>query len=315
MRILAFRCTVAVAVVAAACAHANGARSARQKGKTMHESESPITLTVAAEPHYLAGFPLLVAVELRNVSPGVHRLLPYFGLFTVPGPVSFKLEGGGHEWTWKEKAPGMEGGPEGVDFGPGKAWWTLQDLGELHPDLPPGHYQLSATVLFPGHAATAAPVPIEIQAASAEDRAIATRLRATNDAGKPSWQAFARENWSTPELDGLSPGARQALAYYLYLHRAAYGPRAIAALDPQEPWQLGHGVLEAEAGVLRLEILRAAGKPEAAGIEAAVLERWPGLAWRVEEIQEGGGLLTRLRRTYGVERSSRPVGKPEPYRR
>jgi hypothetical protein len=101
-----------------------------------------------------------------------------------------------------------------------------------------------------------------------------------------------RENWSTPDLTGLSPAARtdvaHHLAYYLYLHRAAYGPTPVAALDPQEPSRFAHGVLEGEAALLRLEILKAAGKPEAEGIEKAILERWPGLSWRVEEIQRGG---------------------------
>jgi hypothetical protein len=143
-------------------------------------------------------------------------------------------------------------------------------------------------------------------------------LRAANDLKTPSWLAFVRENWSIPDLSDLSASARSDLshhlAYYLYLHRVAYGPTPVAALDPQEPWHFGHGVLESEAAVIRLEILSAEHKSEAVGVEKAVLERWPGLAWRVEEIHRGRGLLTQLRTSWGVERSN-PSTLPRPYGR
>lgn len=113
-----------------------------------------------------------------------------------------------------------------------------------------------------------------------------------------------RENWSTSDVTHLSATARAHLAYYLYLHRVAYGPLGVAALDPEEPWKFAHGVLESEAALVRLEILRAAHKPEAEGVEKAVLERWPGLAWRVEEIHNNQGMLTVLRTGWGVESSS-----------
>ena len=72
--------------------------------------------------------------------------------------------------------------------------------------------------------------------------------------------------------------------------------------------------------MLRLEILAAAKRPEAAGITRAVLERWPGLGWRVEEIESGRGFLPDLRMSYGVERSdapevTRPKDRPPPYGR
>jgi hypothetical protein len=208
---------------------------------------------------------------------------------------------------------GIEDAPEGVEFNPGMAWFTVQDLGELHPDVPSGHYELTAAMGFTGYVARSATVQIEIQSPSKEDRVIASRLRTTNDVGKTSWHAFVAQNWSTPQVSGLSSAAHARLAYYLYLHRAAYGPRPIAELDPEEPWKWGHGVLDAEAAVIRLEILYSAKKLEAAGVEAAILERWPGLAFRVDEIHRREGLLEVLRTSHGVERSRIPSDKPRPY--
>lgn len=310
--------TVCVSVSSNAIAQ----RSPSQKGKIMNDTKDPYTLTLICDRTHLAGFPLLVAVELRNVS-NTFTTLPFFDLFTVPSPVSFVARGGGHEWTWEEMSRPIErrsdDGLLGVSFGPGKVWFALQDLSEVHPDIPPGHYDLSAEVRFSGTLVRSALMPIEILAPSKEDRAIATRLRATNDNkgsswhAASSWQAFVLDNWSTPDIHELSPAGRAGLAYYLYLHRAAYGPLSIAALDPEEPWKWGHGVLEAEAAVVRLEILHAAKKPEAVGIEAAILERWPGLAWRVEKIHKKEGFLEIMRTSHGVERDDPPAGKPWPY--
>jgi hypothetical protein len=51
----------------------------------------------------------------------------------------------------------------------------------------------------------------------------------------------------------------------------------------------------------------AAKKSEAAGVEAALLERWPGQAWRVENIHGNEGLLTTMRTFHGVGRDAPPL--------
>lgn len=298
-------------------AAASASGRASQKNKIIDDDRGPVSLTLSCDKEYVAGFPLIVAVELRNLETNLFESFRRFGLFAAPGKVAFVLRGAGHEWTWPEKPPQLEGEPTGIDFGPGCVWLALQDLSDLHPDIPPGHYQLSASALFSGMVARSAVVSLEIRAPSEKDRAAANRLRVANDHKTPSWRAFVRENWSTPDLSGLSTAARtdvaHQLAYYLYLHRVAYGPTPIAALDPEEPWKFAHGVLESEAAVVRLEILRAAHRPEADGVQRAILERWPGLSWRVEEINRGDGLLMELRTFWGVERSTPPAGRPRPY--
>ena len=305
----------AVAVCASLASHAAGTRGTTNKGKTMDDHHHAFTLTLHCNRTYLAGFPFIVAVEARNTSSNQFELLPFFDLFTVPGPVSFVLRGGGHEWTWNTKARRREGEPEGMEFGPGKAWFALQDLSELHPDLPPGHYDLTATLLFMGEQATSQSAPVEIQAPSKQDHAIVAKLRAKNGQDKPSWGAFVEDNWSTPDVHGLSPAARAELAFHLYLHRVTYGPDAVAALDPEGASKFAHGALESTSALIRLEILRAKNKPEAEGVEAAILERWPGLAWWVEQIHNDSGLLARLRSSNGVDSGDAPTDKPRPYQK
>jgi hypothetical protein len=176
-----------------------------------------------------------------------------------------------------------------------------------------GHYQLSATILFMGERAKSQAVPVEIRASSKQDRAIAAKLRAENDEDESSWCAFIESNWSTPDTKGLSETALEQLALYLYLHRVTYGPDAVASLDPEAPWKFSHGVLEGQAALIRLEILRAAGKPAAGGVEAAILERWPALSWWVEQVRRKAGLLTRLRSSDGADSDDALNRKNRPY--
>ena len=71
--------------------------------------------------------------------------------------------------------------------------------------------------------------------------------------------------------------------------------------------------LEAEAGALRLEILAAARGGAVKTQAQALVERWPGLEWRVRDIEAGRGRLPILRRTCGVERDDPPKDRPRPY--
>jgi hypothetical protein len=307
--------TILLAACAGRAAPAAASHSKTEKGKTLADRPHSFTLKITTDRTYLAGFPLIVEVEVRNIDPNLITASPFFDLFTVPGPVSLSLVRGGREWTWEGKLRNSESGSDGIDFGPGQAWLAIQDLSELHPDIPPGHYQLSASILFPGELVKASPVELEIATVSKEDKAIASRLRTTNDREKSSWHAFVRHNWSTPATSGLSAVARAHLAFYLFLHRVTYGPQPVSALNSELPWQFGKGVLEGEAALLRLEILHAARRPEAAGVEAAILERWPGFAWWVGQIRNGHGPLRRLRTGDGVESIDAPTDKPRPYQK
>jgi hypothetical protein len=285
------------------------------KAKKMTNAERRLEVDLLCDHTYDAGFPMLVSVEVRNASPGwTYLTFQPFNMFSIPGPVAFTLKDAhGKEWTSPVSSRSGED-PSRESFGPGQGWRSLYDLEEIHPDIPAGHYELVASFSLNGDVASSRPARIEVRPSSPKDLSAAHRLRSANDAHEPSWRAFLTNNWSTPDVSGLSEKGLHRLAYYLYLHRAAYGPRALAALDPKEPEHFAHGPLEAEAAVLRFEILHAAKRPEGAGIKAAILERWPGLAWRIHDIEEGHGLMTVLRTVQGVERSEPPKDKPAPYR-
>ena len=306
-----------VSVLTVAClasaTHAAAKRDGLKKADTTDEIEHNFTLRLYAEKSYFTGFPFVVAVEVRNVSPTLHDLLPYFDLLTDPGSAEFELRGEGRELTWRARTDVLDDEPVGMEFGPGQAWFALQDLSNQHPDIPPGHYQLTASITFPGEHIKSAPARVEVVAPSKTDHAIATRLRSTNRDNVPSWRAFIASNWSTPDTHGLSADGLRRLGLYLYLHKVACGPRPVSALDPEEPWKFGHGLLESEAALYRLEILRAAKKPQEEGIAAAILERWPARARSVEKIRRDLGFLKRIRKSYGAESPYVPKDKPRPY--
>jgi hypothetical protein len=291
-----YRLTLLMLSIGVLCAGAPaaGKGGAAKKGKSMEGSATPYALKIKCNDSYVAGFPLLVALEVSNISKNHHTDLPIFDLFLVPGSVEFVLRGGGHEWTWPSRHRPRSDEPGLTEFPPGKAWLAMQDLSELHPDIPPGHYKLSASMMFPGELVEAPAVAFEVSAPTNEDRAIATRLLATNSKNKRSWLELVTRNPSAWSAQGLSAAAHATLDYYLYLQEVESSGQPLASRRPNETDRFAHGALEAEAAVLRLELLYAAGRPEAPGIEAAVLERWPGLAWRVEKIRAGAGLLNGL---------------------
>ena len=316
------RTGVWTALLLTACAalkgdgHAIGAPN--QGNRTVSPANKALALRVETDRDYLSGFPMLVAVEIRNITPK-RTLLQFmpFDLFDVPGPVGFVARRNGTETLWTASRPPEDpsredDSPAGIAFRPGATWRALCDLSELHPEIAPGRYDLSGMMAWPEDVASA-PVSWEVRAANPKDAAVARNLRTANDRRESSWSAFIRNNWSTPDTSGLSDAARPRLAYYLFLHRAAYGPRAVAQLNPDEPLGFGTGVLESEAAVLRVEILHAGQSPDALTAEKSVLERWPGLAWRIDDIRAGRGLLTSLRTAWGVESSDTPKDKPRPY--
>lgn len=276
-----------------------------------NNGSGPLALSVECFPDYASGLPMLVAVEVRNTSSNQTYLnFREFDLFSGPGPVTYTLRGGMREWTWPARPPRQEN-PPGIPFAPGQAWRALYDLSELHVGIAPGDYQLTASIEVGGDRANADPVPLKIHAAVPKDVEIAWRLRGAGD--DRSWRSFVRDSWSTPEIGGLSEEAHSRLAYYLYLHRVAYGPRPLADLDPDEPRGFGQGPLESEAEVLQVEILQAAQQSNAEAEEAAVVQRWPGVAWRMERIHRGLGLLTLLRTFYGIENPEARKEGARPY--
>jgi hypothetical protein len=281
----------------------------------MNAQNAPLVLTVECFPEYVSGLPMLLAVTVRNVTErDTFLTFEPFDLFDVPGPVRFTLSGRDRrDIVWEAAVTDTGEWPRGIALRPGQSWQALYDLAELHPGIEPGDYRLAATYQLGGFEAVANPVTLRIVAAPETDRTIANALRHQNDRGQASWFAFVRGNWSTPQVAGLSAAGRQRLAYYLFLHRAAYGPQPVAALDPAAVQAFDSGPLQGEAALLRLEIEHAAKGAAATSDATALARRWPGLAWRIEQINTGNGRLTVLRRSSGIERHDAARDRPRPY--
>jgi hypothetical protein len=258
------------------------------------------TIALATEARYLRGLPTIVGVAIGNVSAGAHASLPFFDRFTVPGPVTFHLQGP-DGWSWNSRPRSSRAPSEKVAFGPGTSWLGLQDLNELGARPVPGRYHISAELRFPGHVVRSRPDPIEMLSPTASDLNIVEALRSSAQHDSLRWRDFITENLTLPLPIGLSPEAQARLAYHLCWHRVIHGRLPVSALDPEEPWQLGQGLLEGQAALHRLEILHARSHDLSDGLAEAVRERWPGLAWWISRIQDDTGPLASLRAAYGFE--------------
>lgn len=263
-------------------------------------------VTVVADPEYLVGFPMVVAVTLTNTTEGTTWSdLPGFDLLSVTVPVQFTFvgpDGRRSELPTRSLRVG-EGPPDGITLAPGQAWTMLFDISELTPPLTPGAYTLESLYRTRHGAYPAAPVPVTISAPSLEDGVAAGRLRAAQNAPDPSWSRFLDNGRADlPEVE-LSPEGWRALAFHEAVHRAVYGHQALKAIDPALFDGFKTGPLAGAAALIRLELWRARDDARAGRLTEKLLAQWPGLRWRVQEIEAGRGWLASLRRTVGAEKS------------
>ncbi len=299
-------------------------------------NQAALLLRLEVFPEYRVGFPTIVAVTCYNPTPyRTYYHLPSMDLWTAPGPVAFTLVAeDGRRIDIPAVASREDDGFLGrFTLAPGASRRMLVDISNRTCRVSPGRYKLEARYrLFKG-SATAQPVSITLVEPDEQDAAIAARLRVQNDLQESSWGHFILYNWRTiytrppvpwdeivslraVDASALSEAGREALALHLFLHRAVYGPRGVAALNPRVTETFARGPLEGEAALLRLEILTARNDPAAPVERAAILERFPELAWRVEEIETGCGRLADLRQTNGVERivATKPLFFPYTHR-
>lgn len=281
------------------------------------------SIRVEAFGEYLEGFPMIVAIDVYNPTDrATYYRLPEFDIFSDVAPVGFQLtrsEDGIKIDLPADAGEGGEGPPKGFTLEPGEASRRLLDLTNLGPDIEEGSYELRAEYALRKGQPRSEPISVRVRAPSPEDAVIAERLRILNDRRELSWSSFVLENWRTVYLQppvpaeeiaelravdatGLSDDGRRLLAYYLFLHRATYGPQSVAELSLTRVNELAGGPLEAEALVLRYEILSARQDSAAADVRVAVLDRYPGVTWRLEQIERGRGRLSQLRSLYGAER-------------
>lgn len=277
-----------------------------------------LELVIEAPAVVVLGAPIMVAVTVSNPRPErTYYALPPVEWFAVPPPVEFVLVelGAGPDAEAVELPVRLvdlhEGPPRGVTLRPGQSRRALVDLSELYPPLRAGKWRLGARY----HAKPLPPVEagaVELEVVEppvASAKALA-RLRSRHQGREPSWNEVLLANFreiEDEELVDLDPQSRDAIALHLWLHRAVYGPTPVEALDPGTVTGFGPGPLEGEAAVLSHEILAARGDPGAAALAGAIVARWPGLQWRIEDDVAGHGLVRTLRGALGAESPSRPA--------
>jgi hypothetical protein len=307
-------CAALLLVLLAPCAR-KAVMSEKAESNSGNEVEEviaapPITLEVARE--YWLGFPMIVAVTVSNSTPQrTFYHLPECDLFTTTGPVEFLFTSGSDVVRFGAASrQRREGPPRGFTLRPGESRRMLFDLAGLEPQLHAGTWRVEARYHASLGASVAPPVTVRIVQPEEADAQAAVALRRDNDVKTASWLYFLQANWRTVNPAGLSARGRAALALHLFLHRAIYGPQPVAELRAEDLQM--EGATEAEAAIYRLEILTARKDTRAAAEASALLTKWPGMRWRVEEVNKSEGLLTRARQAWGAERSDKPPG-PVPY--
>jgi hypothetical protein len=267
----------------------------------MSERPSELTLRLQGPPTAIAGLPLLVEVTLANET----EQADYYGLMTCdpwspPFPIAFTFSGEGGEIRLPARSTATAGATRaGFDLSAGEARTFVVDLSELETVVPPGTWRLSARWVMRHEQPRSSPVEVVLEPSHPGDGPLIQRLRRLGGA-VPSWGNLIkdRDALDDPALRGLSASARRALLPYLILHEAVHGPQPLSQFPMDLLAAYVDGPWASEAAVLSYELWSAQGAPDLAERRAAVLARWPGVAFRLEEIDRGAGLLTTWREEY-----------------
>lgn len=259
----------------------------------MSERPTELTLRVVAPATATAGLPLFVEVTLANDT----EASDYYGLmpcdpWSPPFPVEFTFSGEGGDVRLPARSGASTGATRaGFDLSPADARTFVLDLSLLRTEVPPGVWRLAARWVMRHEQPRSPDVTITVNDADAPDQPLLQR----------SWAELVLDRNAVEDeaLRRLSEPARRALLPYLILHEAVHGPQPLSQFSSDV---LSSAYLPptwaSEAGVLTYELLSARAAPDVAARRAALLVRWPGVAFRLEEIDRGAGLLTRWREEY-----------------
>jgi hypothetical protein len=194
-----------------------------------------VHLAVDAEPKYLLGFPVVVAVTFDNSrNAWNHYGLPMIDLFTEGAVLELELEPVAEGKAMRTGSLPSDAWRATFDLGPGEVRRMTWDLTNIGIPMSPGVYRLALRLRFAGRESASAPVTVEFVQPPTDQAAEATRLRRLGqtsfDSG--SWVPFLVDNWHTVELAPcLGAMARRQLALHLFLHRSIYSSTATALLD------------------------------------------------------------------------------------
>jgi hypothetical protein len=164
-------------------------------------------------------------------------------------------------------------------------------------NLQPGTYDLQVAALRVALSELSNTVQTSVRALTeAEEQTRSQLIVRRFDAPLPDrWPLFLESNPTTlsaPLANAFGEDVRPIMRFYLWLHRALWGPIGPEGLQVGELDGLATGVFEAEVAALKYELVVARRDPGAGQIRQAMLGKWPGLRWRLERVDEGKGFLT-----------------------
>jgi len=265
----------------------------------MTERPTALTLRLQASPTYIVGQPMFVEVTLANETESAeyYALIPC-DPWSPPFPVEFTFSAAGQDIRLPARSvvrPGAK--PRGFDLVPAEARTSVLDLSELETPVPSGTWQLAARWVMRNEQPRSPPVTVTLASVDPADAPLLQRLRRVGGRRNTSWANLVKEPGAFDEaaLHELSQASRRALLPYLIMHQAVHGPEPLSRFPVEFLSEQRQGPWGAEAAVLEYELAWARQAVDLAAQRAAVLARWPGLAFRLDQIQGGMGLLTTLR--------------------
>lgn len=276
----------------------------------MTDRPTELTLAVKAAPGYVVGLPMFVEVTLSNQTEGAdYYALTRCDAWSPPFPVEFTFSAGAEHVRLPARAPVSAGAtPRGFDLSPGEARTWALDLSELETPVPAGVWQCTARWVMRHEQPRAAAVTVTLTEAESADVPLIQQLRRVGDERRHTWANLVKDPAALqePALRSLSADARRALLPYLILHEAVHGPVPLSRFPIGDLAHHQAGPWASEAAVLAFELAWARHASDLADERKAVLTRWPGVAFRVEQIERGAGVVTTLRKQYGAERGPTP---------
>jgi hypothetical protein len=302
-------------------------------GEEKASPNSPSTFIIA-EPNVVKGFPVVVKVRARGP-----QVVPELGIFDEEAQISVVLASktGGEKYTIAStKGRSMdlrpkEGGGFVSDgthlfrvFLPANVERTMIfDLCSLGPEghrkgmylhkVPPGEYEVS--IRFPD-GVTSNTIPMQLLAPSDVERQFLEKTagpaRHRSKFGPlVSWSSFLRAGREITEddLGKLGEVARSQLQFHVLLSRviAPESPVKDIRIEPLKSIAVPK-YLEPEKEFLFLEMEKASGRRVAEEVNA-LLQKDPGLRWRVDELSAHGmNLLVAKFQLEWRRKTRRPVG-------
>ena len=268
-------------------------------------------LTLEVLPHYFADLPMFAGVVLANPDPDCsYEGLPYIDPQGPAGPLALEVIGSqGRSARYPDHERARHTEALGLSLGPASSQRYLVDLGHW-TRWPAGGYRVRAHYLTPYFDAVSAAVDVSVRATARDDLERVYAMAGPRMADADAWTELVLDGRRAPALGSVSRSASDAIAYPLLLHRVLHGPDSMAELDLHRLEIPAPGPLAPELAAVRYELLRARGDPRCPALRAEILATWPGLAWRLDEADDGEGLLQALRRTYGVESAVPPQQSP-----